>query len=161
MKQIMVLVLLFYACGVKAAIPNFAYVGNDIYRSGLLDETNIDELLPYGFKSILSLKTNQIEVAVERKWALEHKVNFVNIPIQMWLYTESTKDQFREANFRTVMLPKPLLIHCTRGSERTGITVAMYRIIFQHWPVEKAIAEMDYYGFSPLFWYWKSFLEEI
>ncbi|MEM6718892.1 MAG: tyrosine-protein phosphatase [Bacteroidota bacterium] len=36
---------------------------------------------------------------------------------------------------------KPLLIHCWHGSDRTGITTAAYRIVFENWSKEAAIAE--------------------
>ncbi|WP_265594441.1 tyrosine-protein phosphatase [Haloferula sp. BvORR071] len=36
---------------------------------------------------------------------------------------------------------KPVLVHCLHGSDRTGVVVAMYRMVVQDWPREKAIAE--------------------
>lgn len=36
----------------------------------------------------------------------------------------------------------PLLIHCWHGSDRTGMLVAMYRLVFQNWTKEDAIHEM-------------------
>lgn len=41
-----------------------------------------------------------------------------------------------------VAAEKPLLVHCFHGSDRTGVVVAMYRMVVQHWPREKAIAEL-------------------
>ena len=38
--------------------------------------------------------------------------------------------------------PKPLLIHCWHGSDRTGCAVAAYRIIFENWSVEDAVSEL-------------------
>lgn len=38
--------------------------------------------------------------------------------------------------------PKPLLIHCWHGSDRTGTVVAAFRIVFNGQEVETAIAEM-------------------
>ncbi len=36
---------------------------------------------------------------------------------------------------------KPVLVHCFHGSDRTGVVIAMYRMVVQRWPREKAIAE--------------------
>jgi len=36
----------------------------------------------------------------------------------------------------------PLLIHCWHGSDRTGMLVAMYRLVFQNWAKDDAIHEM-------------------
>jgi len=38
------------------------------------------------------------------------------------------------------------LIHCVHGQDRTGVVVGMYRVL-GGWPVAKAKAEMDAYGF--------------
>ncbi len=38
--------------------------------------------------------------------------------------------------------PKPILIHCWHGSDRTGVAVAMYRIVFQNWSKSQAINEL-------------------
>ncbi len=37
---------------------------------------------------------------------------------------------------------EPILIHCWHGSDRTGLIVALYRIVFQDWSKEAAIDEM-------------------
>src|SRR5690606_31307602 len=43
--------------------------------------------------------------------------------------------------------PKPLLVHCAHGSDRTGIVIALYRILFQNWTKEAAINEMQQGGY--------------
>jgi tyrosine-protein phosphatase SIW14 len=49
--------------------------------------------------------------------------------------------------------PKPIVIHCNHGSDRTGVVIAMYRIIFQNWTKEKALNEMKNgeYGFHKIY----------
>jgi protein tyrosine/serine phosphatase len=42
----------------------------------------------------------------------------------------------------------PVLVHCQRGADRTGVVMAMYRVVIQGWPKEKAIAEMEQGGFA-------------
>jgi tyrosine-protein phosphatase SIW14 len=37
---------------------------------------------------------------------------------------------------------EPLLVHCYHGADRTGVVIAMYRMVIQRWPREKAIAEL-------------------
>lgn len=43
--------------------------------------------------------------------------------------------------------PKPLLIHCTRGQDRTGVICAAYRVAECGWTIDEAIEEMEDYGF--------------
>ncbi|TAE77038.1 MAG: protein tyrosine phosphatase [Verrucomicrobia bacterium] len=37
---------------------------------------------------------------------------------------------------------KPLLVHCFHGSDRTGVVIAMYRMVIQGWSRDRAIAEL-------------------
>jgi len=52
----------------------------------------------------------------------------------------------------------PYLIHCHHGSDRTGLMIAMYRILHQHWTTQQALAEMTLggYGFHPL---WQNIID--
>jgi tyrosine-protein phosphatase SIW14 len=43
----------------------------------------------------------------------------------------------------------PVLVHCFAGIHRTGTMVGLYRMEFNRWPVDRAIAEMQLYGFEP------------
>ena len=42
----------------------------------------------------------------------------------------------------------PLLVHCLHGSDRTGVVIAMYRIINQGWSKQQAIDELENGGFG-------------
>ena len=46
-----------------------------------------------------------------------------------------------------------VLVHCYHGSDRTGITVAMYRILVQNWTIEHAKIEMQDGGYG-FHWIW-------
>ena len=45
----------------------------------------------------------------------------------------------------------PLLYHCQAGADKTGIITAMYRVEVQHWPLWKALVEMDLHYHIPFF----------
>ena len=38
--------------------------------------------------------------------------------------------------------PKPILVHCQHGSDRTGAVIALYRILFQNMSKVEAIKEL-------------------
>lgn len=47
----------------------------------------------------------------------------------------------------------PVLVHCSHGADRTGLVCALYRIHFQNWEKEEALAEMLEGGFGyHIFW---------
>ena len=45
---------------------------------------------------------------------------------------------------------RPCLVHCSAGTERTGSVILAFRVLFQHWPFEKAFAEMCRAGHNPV-----------
>ena len=44
--------------------------------------------------------------------------------------------------------PGPVLLHCLHGADRTGMMTAMYRMLYQGWPREKAIDELKNGGYG-------------
>ncbi len=42
----------------------------------------------------------------------------------------------------------PILVHCQHGADRTGVVIAMYRIIYQGWSKQQAIDEMKNGGYN-------------
>src|SRR4030095_15096148 len=44
----------------------------------------------------------------------------------------------------------PVLIHCFAGSHRTGAYCAVYRMEYERWTNEDALAEMKAFGYSNL-----------
>lgn len=160
-KYIMLFLSFFATTAYAEDIDNFHYVGNGIYRSGLLTALNIDNLKAYNIKTIISLKTDSQAVAIEREWASKNKVIFFNIPINIALYNDYNKRKFRDVYALMKILPRPLLVHCSRGSDRTGIAIAQWQILSEQRALRSALHEMDYYGFSPLFSIWKLYLSEV
>lgn len=43
--------------------------------------------------------------------------------------------------------PKPLLVHCQHGQDRTGLIIACYRVRVNKWPKATAMAEALQYGY--------------
>ena len=55
--------------------------------------------------------------------------------------------------FRDIMANpdhRPVLVHCFAGIHRTGVFCAVYRMEFDHWTNDKAIAEMRTCGYDTL-----------
>jgi protein tyrosine phosphatase (PTP) superfamily phosphohydrolase (DUF442 family) len=48
----------------------------------------------------------------------------------------------------------PVFLHCAAGSDRTGYSVATYRIVEQNWTADDAIHEMFDFGYHP--WWFRN-----
>jgi protein tyrosine/serine phosphatase len=49
---------------------------------------------------------------------------------------------------RAAQAKGPVLVHCLHGSDRTGVVIAMYRILYQGWSKAQAIDELKNGGFN-------------
>ena len=122
---------------------NFHQVNKDIYRSGQPDQDEFESLYTFNnIRSVLNLRENnsdQDEIAyINKRWK-RPDIKLYEIPLDTGKITE--QDLY---NILTVIrdAPKPLLIHCWHGSDRTGCAVAASRIVFENWTEEEAIAEL-------------------
>ena len=121
---------------------NFHRVSKDIYRSNQPDDDQFESLYTFnGIRSVLNLRENNSDKdainAVNKKY--KKALTLYEIPLNTGKITE--QDLYK---ILTVIrdAPKPLLIHCWHGSDRTGCAVAAYRIVFENWSVEDAVAEL-------------------
>ena len=121
---------------------NFHKVNENIYRSGQPSEDEFKSLYTFNeIRSVLNLRENnsdkdEIDSVNARR---EKKIKLYEIPIDTGNITE--EDLYKILSVIRDA-PKPLLIHCWHGSDRTGCAVAAYRIVFENWSVEDAISEL-------------------
>lgn len=87
----------------------------------------------YNIQSILKLDTEKIEDYRDIKF----NINTVAMPWE----TVSELQVLAALQFLK-QAPKPLLVHCAAGVDRTGIVIALYRVLFNSWPKDSALAEM-------------------
>jgi len=112
-----------------------------LYRSGQLRGDQLAEAVRrYGIKTVVNFQLPGGETADERALAKRLNVGFVNLPMP--------GDGFgREEQFRKVLevidAPerRPVLVHCARGTCRTGSAVAMYRFERDGWTIDDVAAE--------------------
>ena len=127
---------------------NFYQISETVFRSEQPDQ----DLVP-------SLKAQQIDVIINlrsRNQDLKKLPNqgfkLVHIPIHTWAIDRDDLLKVMQQIQHAQQNQQKVLLHCYHGSDRTGASVAMYRIIFQNWPTADALAEMKYggYGFHPI-----------
>lgn len=116
-------------------LSNFYKINDSLYRSKQPDNN--------GFKLIDSLKIRSV-LSLRSK----HKDDKLIGNIDLKLFNvEMNPENFSDKEIINALKiiknsPKPLLIHCMHGSDRTGIVVALYRIIYNGWTKEQALDEL-------------------
>ena len=115
---------------------NFHKVNDDICRSGQPDAEEMASLSEAeGIRSVLNLRNNHDDK--DEVGTLD--IMLFEIPLSAGSITEDDLVRI----LRTVRrAPKPILIHCWHGSDRTGAAVAACRIVLDGWSVEEAVSEL-------------------
>jgi protein tyrosine/serine phosphatase len=115
-----------------------------LYRSGQLNGDQLaDVVRQFGIRTVISFQIPSDSVENERARARQLRVDFVNLPMP--------GDGFgQEVQFREVLKAcddperRPVLIHCARGTCRTGAAVALYRFERDGWTLRDVAAEMKH-----------------
>ena len=126
----------------SANLKNLYRVSDDLYRSEQPSKEAFAELSFMGIKSSLNLRTTETDDELIGKAAIK--------PHLVAMDAGSFTDKEIIAALRVIKnAPKPILVHCRHGSDRTGVVVAMYRIVFQGWTKDDALNELlnGGYGF--------------
>jgi protein tyrosine/serine phosphatase len=113
-----------------------------LYRSGQLTGPQLTRAVEtYGIKTVVNLQLPGMDMEKERSLANKLSIGFVNLPMPGDGFGE-------EAQFRKILelvddpSRRPVLVHCARGTCRTGSAVAMYRFERDGWTIQDVAAEM-------------------
>lgn len=125
----------------ETSLGNAYRVSPELYRCEQPTPTDTADLKALGVRSILNLRYHHTD---SRKLA-EAGFELLAEPMNAGEVTEvllvSALRKFRAA-------PKPVLVHCWHGSDRTGVFVAAYRIVFEGWTREAAADEFRNGGYG-------------
>jgi protein tyrosine phosphatase (PTP) superfamily phosphohydrolase (DUF442 family) len=130
---------------------NFYQISNDVFRSDQPSNELIPSLKQYNIDTVINLRARNEDAKVLK----DQPFNLVHIPIYTWAINREDLLQAMRAIQNAKQHNQKVLIHCYHGSDRTGATIAMYRIIFEHWSIDDAVKEMKQggYGFHVI---WKN-----
>lgn len=126
---------------IDSSMDNLFRVSADLYRSEQPTAKNIADLQVLGIGTILDLRhyhTDSRTLARAGFILREQRMNAGKITVDDLV---AALRQFRDA-------PKPVLVHCWHGSDRTGAVVAAYRIVFENWTAEAALDELRHGGYG-------------
>lgn len=123
-------------------LENFHQVSPEVYRSGQPKERDLKLLVEQlGVKSVLCLRDLH-----------DDDDEAEGLPLALYRVEMEADDVEPDKVARAMQIikdaPKPILIHCWHGSDRTGLVVAAYRITFQNWDPVVAADELANGGFG-------------
>ena len=122
------------------AEANLYKVDELLYRSEQLVSEDKAVIKRIPIKSIINLR--YFTRSGDRKlFAPSEGVKLINHPLLTWRIKAPEIAQTLKL-IRQHQQEGSVLIHCYHGADRTGIMVAMYRIIYQNWSIKDAKHEM-------------------
>jgi protein tyrosine/serine phosphatase len=129
-------------------VPNAGKVSEQLFRGAQPHLANLRELKKLGITTIVDLRGEASRTRqAERARAESLGMRFVSVPVGPFSNPSSSQ---LAAFFSLVRQtpPEKIFVHCQYGEDRTGVFIAAYRIAFDHWSAEQALAEMKSFGFN-------------
>jgi len=128
-----------------AGVANFAKVSPRLWRGAQPTQSGFHNLENAGVKTILSLRgLNDLSRPGGTK------LKYLRIPMYPWAPEEAQVVLFLEAVETALRDPDswPVFVHCAAGQDRTGYSIAAYRMVLEGWSADDAIHEMFDFGFN-------------
>jgi len=131
------------ATAVQAAgLSNCYKLDAKLYRGAQPDEQGMRSLQAMGVKTLLDLRSSSRDVQLAKGTNLR----LLHRPISAWnpRYEQLLAVQ-RELLQKDA---QPVMLHCLHGADRTGVAVAVYRILHHGYSKQQAVEEMRHGGFG-------------
>jgi len=128
-------------------LPNFHQVNENLYRGAQPQRGGLKKLSELGIKTVINLRGESEDTRKEQADAEAAGMRYFNIPMSG--LGRPTDQQVERA--LTVIDARenwPVFVHCQRGADRTGVIIAVYRILHNQWTAEQAIDEAKRFGLA-------------
>lgn len=128
--------------------PNFhPIVEGEAYRSGQPTAEELESVVErYGIKTVINLRGSNPS---ETWWIQERDTcvrrNIALVDIAMSSQALPSREDLLALYDTFLSAPRPVLIHCKAGSDRTGAAAAIWRMAIAGEPREQAKAELSFY----------------
>ena len=129
-----------------AGVPNLHRVTPLIYRSAQPSAAGFQNLAKIGVKTVINLRrtVDDSPLAQGTGLALIH----IKITTRHVTDENGAKIVLALRALRDAQSTDPVLLHCTHGADRTGMIIALWRMLYQGWSRAEALDELQQGGFG-------------
>ncbi|MFW5832565.1 MAG: fused DSP-PTPase phosphatase/NAD kinase-like protein [Pseudomonadota bacterium] len=132
---------------VRLVHPNWGEVAPGVYRSSQPSPGQLRRAHAKGIRTVLNLRAERDCGAFVLQEAACAELGMDLVNVQVRSRDVPSKALIGDLDRLFATLPRPLLMHCKSGADRTGIVGALYLILHEGRPVEEAVR-------SQLSWRW-------
>jgi protein tyrosine/serine phosphatase len=139
--------------GIQQLIGNFhPVVAGELYRAAQLDASQIAGVQKeYGIRTIINLRGASQADWYKKEVAESQALGVNHIDFRLSATKELTQTQVEELVALMRDAPKPILVHCRGGADRSGLASALYVAAISKGSEEAAEAQLSpYYGHFPI-----------
>lgn len=138
-----------------AGLSNFAKVSLTLYRGAQPSREGFETLKRLGVRTVVNLRSKHSD----REALAGLGLVYVELPSHPW---EPRSDRVAQVlALARDPAHAPVFVHCEHGADRTGYTVASYRIVEQGWDRDRALRELRVFGFHSIWGNIPSFLADL
>jgi len=122
------------------------------YRSNTLSVSQLSDVIAdNGIKTIVNLRGGSMKDEWYRnERALADRAGVVMVDIPMSAYRQPSEATMSSLLTELHSAPRPLLIHCRSGSDRTGLASALFSYVELKQPASEAVGQLAFwYGHFP------------
>ena len=131
-------------------VENLWRVTPGLYRAGQPTAAGFRSLDAFGMRTVISLRQTVSDVPLAAGTA----VRLIRIPMKSRHVAENRGARIVKAMraLRQAMEEGPVMVHCHHGSDRTGVMIALWRILYEGWSRQQALDELisGGYGYHPI-----------
>jgi tyrosine-protein phosphatase SIW14 len=131
---------------IGAEVENWYRVSPDLHRCGQPSQKGMQELAEFGIKSVVNLR----EYHSDQTAVAGTPLSLTEVPVGAG---DLTYEQLVVALKALLASPKPTIVHCWHGSDRTGAVIAAWRIAVEGWTPTEALDEMVAGGYGHSVWF--------
>jgi protein tyrosine/serine phosphatase len=143
--------LTVYAAGTVYEANFHTVLAGELYRSGQMGPDQLARAVQeYGIKSILNLRGSDPATWYQQEMAMAGQLGVRHYDFKLSATEEVSLSNMYEIVRLLQTAPKPVLIHCKAGSDRTGLVAALYCLAISRETPETADRQLTlWYGHFP------------
>lgn len=123
-------------------VENLHKIGENLYRCGQPTKAGMEALEKMGIRTVINLRDNHDDL----EEGAGTRLRLLRFDMDAW-----DVEPERIARVLALLREKehgPFVVHCHHGADRTGVVVAVYRMVEQGWSREDALREMREGGYG-------------